>query len=188
MKIFVSYKYWDFDVKRLPGYSMTYPHVRDYVDYIEDRITTKTNDIYKGEHDDEDLSDKTENYIWEKIKNKIYDSSLTIVLISPKMKDDYKWERNQWIPWEISYSLRETPRNDRCSHSNAILGVVLPDENGSYDYYKTIKLFGILKENIDNGYIPVTEWEDFSKYYRSWIMKAQEQKEKTPKYKIRVST
>ncbi len=55
------------------------------------------------------------------MKERIYDSTITIVLISPNMKDAFKWDKSQWIPWEIAYSIRETTRGDFTSHSNAIL-------------------------------------------------------------------
>ena len=152
-KIFVSYKYKDSDVEELSGVaSPTWPC--DYVNYIVNNILQK-DDIYKGENSDEDISSWTEDAIWEHLKDKIYDSTITIVLISPNMKEPGKWQRSQWIPWEISYSLRETTRNDKTSHNNAILAVILPNKNGSYDYYDKDDLFPILKDNIDNGYIYV---------------------------------
>lgn len=158
-KIFVSYKYKDTDVKPLP-YVNRPAICRDYVDFIEKYLYVVEH-VYKGEGSDEDLSDKNEDYIWSHLKDKLYDSSLTIVLISPNMKAPREWQRSQWIPWEISYSLREVTRKDRTSHSNAVLGVILPDRAGSYAYYDRDKLFPILRDNIKIGYIQVVKWENF---------------------------
>ena len=182
-KIFISYKYKDNDVRMLSDVTQpTWPC--DYVDYIQ-RHVISSKYIYKGEKSNEDISDWSEERIWTHLKDKIHDSTVTIVLISPNMKDAGEWQRSQWIPWEISYSLRETPRNDRTSHNNAILAVILPNKNGSYDYYKKEKLFPILKDNIDNGYIYVVTWDDFLRYPRVDIELAISYKEKTPKYKIK---
>ena len=138
-KIFVSYKYKDNDVKMMPNVTQpTWPC--DYVDYIKDKVLCD-DDIYKGEKSDEDISSWSEDAIWNHLKNKIYDSTLTIVLISPNMKETGKWQRSQWIPWEISFSVRETTRNNRTSHRNALLVVILPDKSGSYDYYNKNNLF-----------------------------------------------
>jgi hypothetical protein len=181
-KIFVSYKYKDRDVQGLPGVS-NFTWVRDYVDYIADHLIESGN-IYKGEDNTEDLSNKSDEYIWGHLKNKIYDSSVTIVLISPNMRESYKWERSQWIPWEIAYSLRETRRSDYTSHSNAILAVILPNKSGSYSYYKKDNLFTILRENIDNGYIFLVQWDDFIKHTNSYIELAIQRKENTPTSRI----
>ena len=160
-KIFVSYKYWDDDVYNLDGFTVGVPKARDYVSWLERKFNDRSDHIYKGEQDNEDLSDKSEEYIWSKLKDKIYDSSITIVLISPKMKEYYRWERNQWIPWEISYSLKEITRNNLISRSNAILAVVLPNRNNDYAYYKSMNMFRIISENIRCGYIPVVTWDKF---------------------------
>lgn len=165
-KIFVSYKYADNQVESLTsGKNST---VRDYIDKFEE-IVDSSHDIFKGESDGEDLSNLSDDRIWEKLKDRIYDSSVTIVFISPGMKETGKKDRNQWIPWEVSYSLKETSRKNKkgdsvTSHSNAMLAVVLPDKNGSYAYYLeqksccdggctthyTDKLFTIIKKNKFN--------------------------------------
>lgn len=172
-KIFISYKYADSQVKNIlenKSFLGTCT-VRNYVDQIETNLKDKTDHIYKGESDGEDLSQLTQSTIWEKLKNRIYDSTLTIVMISKGMKDTYKKEINQWIPQEISYSLKEVSRKDKSgnpitSRTNALLGVIIPDVYGSYDYFTYEKnccdsgckvylnnstfLFKILKGNLFN--------------------------------------
>ena len=181
-KIFVSYKYIDADVQSLPSVvEPTWPC--DYVDYIKNNLL-KENDIYKGENSDEDISLWEEEEIWEHLKDKIYDSTITIVLISPNMKEPRKWQRSQWIPWDISFSVRETTISNRTSHRNALLAVILPDRNGSYTYYDKDNLFPILKSNIENGYTYVVTWNDFLKYTQEDINIAFSHKEDTPAYKI----
>ena len=165
-KIFVSYKYADDDVKDLNYLENS--TVRDYVTEFENKIDS-SNHIFKGESEGEDLSELSDDTIWEKLKDSIYYITLIIVFISPKMKEEGKSDRNQWIPWEISYSLKETKRKNEAgqevtSKTNAMLAVVLPDSNGSYSYYLedhtccfsfcrthyTGKLFKILRENKFN--------------------------------------
>ena len=181
-KIFVSYKYKDNDVKMMPNVTQpTWPC--DYVDYIKNKVLCD-DDIYKGENSDEDISSWSEDAIWNHLKNKIYDSTLTIVLISPNMKETGKWQRSQWIPWEISFSVRETTRNNRTSHGNALLVVILPDKSGSYDYYNKNNLFPILKSNIENGYAYVVTWDDFLSYPQVDMNIAFDHKDSTPSYKI----
>lgn len=161
-KIFVSYKYGDTQVKSIKEGFLEETRVRDYVDLIQEIISKE--DVYKGESDDEDLSDFKDGTIESKIKEKIFDSSVTVVVISKGMKEVFVSESDQWIPWEVAYSLREQSRKGRTSRPNGALMLVLPDENGSYEYYikentcakcncrilMTGFLFGILRDNTFN--------------------------------------
>ena len=186
-KIFVSYKYWDSDVKAVPKFTKDTPKVRDYVSWLEDKFTNRTEHYYKGESDNDDLSKYSEAYIYGKLKDKIFDSSLTIVLISPNMKDYHKYQKSQWIPWEISYSIRKTPRSSYTSQRNAILAVILPNKHNSYDYYSESSLFPILKDNIDNGYIPVVKWDEFKYNCDEYIKDAYQCQKATPEYKLHIN-
>jgi hypothetical protein len=139
-KIFISYKFGDTNVYPLKSdlaEILEPTTVRTYVDKLQDYFDITNFAINKGEHDDEDLSYLSDDEIWKKLKDRIFDSTVTIVMISPNMKEAHRKDRSQWIPWEVSYSLKEMTRNDRTSYSNAVLAVVLPDSKGSYEYFVT---------------------------------------------------
>ena len=174
-KIFISYKFHDvsvyqnikhnlFEAERPVGQRTP----RDYVNVLQEYIEDFSDHIYKGEDDGEPLDDKSDDWIWNYLKELMFDSTITIVLISPKMKTSDP-ENKQWIPWEISYSLGNETRKSSTgkairSNTNAMLAIVLPDLNNSYAYYfenktccptkcrlnKTNTLFSILRKNTFN--------------------------------------
>lgn len=171
-KIFVSYKYSDALVQDLNLYEIVdflgsklkrkiTTTARHYVDKLSE-ILEEDDHIYKGEDDDESMQSLEDSTIGSKLGDKIFDSSVTIVLISRGMKNPYLPENEQWIPWEISYSLKEQTREGQKSKTNGVIAVVLPDEMGSYEYYitrddecncrmlKTLFLFEILRVNMFN--------------------------------------
>lgn len=168
-KIFISYKYGDTQVKDLnileahwTGLITKVPtKARHYVDKLS-AILERDDHIYKGEDDGQSLAEFSDDRIASSLRDKIYDSTITVVLVSKGMKNPLQLEKNQWMPWEISYSLKEITRNGRTCSSNAVLVVALPDELGSYEYYirhdkvcncrflDTSFLFKILRDNMFN--------------------------------------
>jgi len=181
-KIFVSYKYADSNVYQLNGKWNT--TVRTYVDEFISRSYNKNFMIYKGEMDGESLAEFSDDTIWNKLKERIFDSTLTLVMISPNMKDWGKYEKDQWIPSEVSYSLKEHSRNGRTSHSNALLYVVLPDKSGYYSYKSFMNQFNILKKNEENGYAQVVNWNDFIRNMELYIEKANARSRSYKPYKM----
>lgn len=130
--VFISYKYGDYNVHQFEN-SDHMTSSRDYVDVIANKIEDLGQYYYRGEEDGDDLTDWPREAIRERLSDMIFHTSITICLISPGMID-HKREKYQWIPWEISYSLKNKKRSDGNSNTNAILAIVLPNEEDSYDY------------------------------------------------------
>jgi hypothetical protein len=170
-KVFVSYKYGDSlvrdmnkkDLKVVGGKLSFVPRptrARDYVDELQKKIGK--DNINLGERDGESLEDFSNQQIETQLKNRIRQCSVTIVMISKGMKISSEDEKEQWIPWEVSYSLRVVPTGGNTKQMNAVLGVVLPDESGTYDWYyrknpncnsvthRYNQLFKILRDNMFN--------------------------------------
>lgn len=85
---------------------------------------------YKGEtKDSPDRSEQAEGTIEKALTDMMFDTSVTIVIISPHMKE------SNWIDWEISYCLKKISRKDRTSHRNGLVGVIMK-VNNSYDWFK----------------------------------------------------
>lgn len=85
---------------------------------------------YKGETSDSpDLTDTSTENIKSKLKDMMYDTSVTIVILSPNMK------KSKWIDWEIEYCVKNIKRKDRTSCTNGIVGVIMKSD-GSYDWFR----------------------------------------------------
>lgn len=211
--VFVSYKYADSLVAKLPNLSEP-TQARHYVDKLHE-ILTEAENIYKGEDDGEDLSSLHDATIGSKLGDKIFYSSVTIVLISKGMKEEDVQEKDQWIPWEVSYSLKEQSREGGRSKTNAVLAVVLPNQNSDYSYFinhdsfcnsrslKTSFLFQILRDNMFNlkqpntstcngktlfhgrsSYIESVTWENFFKDPNKYIDIALENRKNINEFEI----
>jgi hypothetical protein len=130
------------------------------VDLLQNKIGEEH--INLGEKDGESMDDFLDGEIETELKKRIRQCSVTIVLISKGMGLSNKTQKEQWIPWEISYSLSIIPTGGNTKQMNAVLGVVLPDELGTYDWYYTHNpncssithhtnlLFKILSSNMFN--------------------------------------
>ena len=84
---------------------------------LRDKIIKSLGDdatYYKGERSDSpDLTDTSTENIKIALKNMMYDTSVTIVIISPNMKN------SKWIDWEVEYSLKNIQRKNHSGHSLA---------------------------------------------------------------------
>lgn len=114
---------------------------------------------YNGETSNSpDMSDESNRKIQEYLKDCMYPTSVTIVIISPHMKESH------WIDWEITYCLKKIKREGRTSQRNGLVGVIMK-VNGSYDWFKykvkkpdghvlneyhTEKVFDIINDNRFN--------------------------------------
>lgn len=88
---------------------------------------------YRGETSESpDLTDTSTENIKKNLTDMMYDTSVTIVIISPNMKE------SKWIDWEIEYCLKNNTRKDRTSHTNGVVGVIMK-VNGGYDWFKFLQ-------------------------------------------------
>lgn len=195
-KTFISYKYSE---------------ARELRDAIIDSLGEDAT-YYQGETSDSpNLDDFTTETIREHLKDMIFDTSVTIVIISPNMK------KSKWIDWEIEYSLREYSRNGRKSRPNGIVGVVMKVDGG-YSWLRSTtthedghtsthndesKLYDIINNNrfneitkkyvcdecqivdrLTGSYISIVEEEEFLKDPNKYIENAYEKSQSIDKYKI----
>ena len=119
-KIFISYKYSEARNLR-----------NSIIDALGDDAI-----YYQGETSiSPDLSDTSTENIKRNLTDMMYDTSVTIVIISPNMKN------SNWIDWEIEYSLKNITRKGRTSHTNGVVGVIMKF-NGGYSWLKTTSTNG----------------------------------------------
>ena len=114
-KTFISYKYSEAQTLR-----------DKIIESLGDNAT-----YYQGETSESpDLTNTSTENIKNNLKAMMYNTSVTIVIISPNMTD------SKWIDWEIEYSLKNIARKDRTSHTNGVIGVIMKS-NGGYSWFKS---------------------------------------------------
>lgn len=168
---------------------------------------------YQGETSDSpDLTDTSTENIKKNLKDMIHGTSVTIVIISPNLKD------SNWIDWEIEYSLKEITREDKVSRTNGIVGVIMKCNNG-YDWLvshkkntdgcqsrhiDSDKLYSIINDNrynlttenkyhcsvcksynqLDGSYFALIEEDDFLKDPNQYIENAYSKSKSIENYEI----
>lgn len=148
-KTFISYKYSE---------------AQDLRDKII-KALGKEADYYKGETSDSpDLTDTSTENIKKVLCDMMYDTSVTIVIISPHMKE------SKWIDWEIEYCLKNITRKDRTSHTNGVVGVIMK-WNGGYDWFINhfYNYHGTPVVNYNNEYLyPIIYLNHFNSNPPQW--------------------
>jgi len=164
-KTFISYKYRE---------------AQELRDEILDALGEDAT-YYQGETaDSPDMTDTSTENIKKNLTDMMYDTSITIVVISPNLK------ASKWIDWELEYSLKEISRKGRTSKTNGVVGVI-QKINGGYEWLVTkstkddgcsvrtideTKLYKIINENRYNHQDRVyacDECETFSQLDGSYI-------------------
>ncbi|GEP64203.1 TIR domain-containing protein [Clostridium beijerinckii] len=195
-KTFISYKYSE--AKNLRD---------DIIEAMGDDAV-----YYKGETSDSpDLTDTSTENIKKNLKDMMFGTTVTIVILTPNMK------KSKWIDWEIEYTLKRITRNGKRSQTNGIVGVIKKD-NGGYSWFKTEsenchgtstisynsnKVFSIIFKNhfnskpsiwhcdecktydyMNGSYITYVEEETFLKNIDEYINNAFDKSEKESNYDI----
>lgn len=190
-KTFISYKYSDV--------------VEDKFFNLRDRIIAKFGDdvkYYRGEDGfTKDLSSHSASYIKTTLKGMIRDTSVTILILSPNMK------QSQWMNWELSYSLSEITSNGRVSHSNGVVAVIQKQPtygvyegyewfktwSGSWDISKAFELVQLNRNNkkayapssLSNNYIDIVTEDMFLSDPFKYIEEAYTKSQHLEYYNIR---
>jgi len=143
---------------------------------LRDKIISAMGDdavYYNGESGfSPNKSEDSDNVIWNYLKDMIWPTTVTIVILSPQMTG------SSWISDEISYSLRKVSRDGKTSRRNGIVAVI-QKVNGSYDWltkhsvnchgtatvnYRNELLFPIITKNHFNSEPPIVHCDECKTY------------------------
>lgn len=189
-----------------------YSEAQDLRDEIIEKLGADAS-YYQGETaESPDMTGETIDKIRNALKDMIFGTSVTIVIISPNLK------QSKWVDWEIEYSLKEYKRQTTTSRTNGIVGVIMK-YNGSYDwlisrsqnadgcttrYIDNSKLYDIIKGNrynletddkytcpncksfdqLNGSYISLVEEENFLNNPSHYIENSYDKSKATGDYKL----
>lgn len=164
-RVFISYKY---------------PEGVGYRERLVSKLEKRTYKYLGENNKTKDISHFDDAAIGSILGRKIYSTDVTIILVSPNISE------SDWIPWEVSYSLRKIRRPNINSSRNGMIAVVLPDRFNRYDYIfsrtfagdsiNTRNLPDIISNNMFNAtdesrhnssdtrfgsYISIYRWDEF---------------------------
>lgn len=211
-RIFVSRRYNDSSVKKIGDNQQTI--VGDYVDQLEDLLPDCELTYFTNSSDGSDLHNMLddENKIFKLLRDKIGPTEITLVLVSKGMRVRDRDVREQWIPWEVAYSL-SNQQPHAGGRPNGSITVYLPDENGSTAYGLTYHndcvtvhyepLFPIIFDNNFNykqevmkktadgfdmhypgGYCISLTWSKFKENPEHWINSALKNRDNQSSYNL----
>lgn len=106
----------------------------------------------------DDIGHYTDETIYKKIRRKMYNCSVTVILVGEKTG------HRKWIDWEIWASLRsyKHPYDPQKSfRPNGLLAVFLPSNSYSIP--------DRLQDNIDSGYVVCMDWEDLETEFQEKV-------------------
>lgn len=184
-----------------------------YKDYLSALFAQNDNVINCSE--DEDRSNMSEETIKKYLYDKLRNTSLTIVILTPqainhqKKYTNYGYKYDDWMYDEIKYSLDDREGN-RCNGLIAIYtpeakNLIIDDSNSNGDGSKIIKDFdNLVRKNMFNikprykhneknrvfdsdydHYCSLISWTSFINNYDYYISIASSKREKTEQYDIK---
>jgi hypothetical protein len=142
--------------KKTRNYFVCYHHAYD-TDFLEDLREMKSGMKVADYSLKEDISHLTEQTIYKKIRDKMRNCSVTIILVGSRTG------HRKWIDWELWASLRgyAHPTDPYKSFKpNGLLAIFLP---GSHSIPER------LQDNIDSGYAVCMKWENFEEDFESKV-------------------
>lgn len=149
------------------NFFISYRHKPDF-SYL-DMLRQKFKQIGFSENDFKDYGFKNESlarfskeFISNKIKKRIWASSITLVLVGERTA------KSTWVNWEIWYSLRHLKRRDYPnirSNPKGLVALFLPVQHHSVPKR--------LQQNLDSGYALRLDWHEFDDKFDAVIAQAQ---------------